>query len=171
MAQDLVEIGKLGKAHGLKGELKVAVPPEYEDAVLDATVIFVKIGSQPIPHFVEYVRGGGGLLIKLEEVNDKETANLLHGKTILLAADQLPAVAETYPLPPWEGFLIEDEDDGPIGTIIELIEMPQQVLAAVDYQGREILIPLHEDLIVELDEEQKRIILQLPEGLLDLDQG
>jgi 16S rRNA processing protein RimM len=172
MRQDLVVIGKLGKPHGLKGELKVGVEPAYEDALLESDILFVQLGSQVIPHFIEYVRGGGSMLIKLEEVDDQVTASLLQHKPVLLPADQLPAEdTEAYPLPPWEGFILEDEARGTIGPIRELIEMPQQILAAADYEGREVLIPLHEDLILSVDPGQKHILLRLPEGLLDLDKA
>ncbi|MNT82127.1 16S rRNA-processing protein RimM [compost metagenome] len=61
-----------------------------------------------------------------------------------------------------------DEALGELGEILEVNEYPQQFVATVLYQETEILFPLNEDFIVEIDDEEKILTLDLPEGLLDV---
>ena len=63
---------------------------------------------------------------------------------------------------------IISERDGAIGVIEEVIEMPQQIMGIVNYQGKEVLIPLNDQFITGVDEEKKILEMELPEGLLDL---
>ena len=65
-------------------------------------------------------------------------------------------------------FLIIDEDNITIGTISEILEYPEQLLAKVIYQDKTVLIPIHNDLILGTDAEKKTIQMSLPEGLLSL---
>ncbi|MEM6699798.1 MAG: hypothetical protein AAF599_15455 [Bacteroidota bacterium] len=55
-----------------------------------------------------------------------------------------------------------------IGVIEEVIEMPQQEMAVINYKDKEVLIPMNEDFILEILEEEKILKVELPEGLLDL---
>jgi len=67
-----------------------------------------------------------------------------------------------------KGFTAIDETLGELGEIIEVNEYPQQFIATVLYKGTEILFPLNEDFIIEIDDEEKILTLGLPEGLLDI---
>ena len=66
------------------------------------------------------------------------------------------------------GYELFDEQAGSIGKIEAVEAMPQQHLAIVEHQGREVFIPLHPQMVVSLDEKAKKIVLRLPEGLLEL---
>jgi 16S rRNA processing protein RimM len=67
-----------------------------------------------------------------------------------------------------EGFTAHDEKLGELGVILSVQEFPQQFVATVNYQNKEILFPLNEDFIVEIDEEEQLLYLDLPDGLLDV---
>ncbi len=63
---------------------------------------------------------------------------------------------------------MHDEETGVIGVITEILNLPGHFTAQVNYQGKEILIPVHENLIVRIDNEKKQVMLNLPLGLLTL---
>jgi 16S rRNA processing protein RimM len=161
-----IPIGKTGKPHGIKGELKLWVEAEYEDDLLKAPAVF--IGGRPF--FVQQLRAGGGLILKIEGVDSREAAQLLANQKLELRAEDVAEVADTAadPILDLVGFELYDSELGRVGVIAEVIDMPQQYLAVVEYQQKEVLVPLHEDLIQSVDPEAGRITLQLPEGLLDL---
>ncbi|HKG05409.1 MAG TPA: hypothetical protein VKB19_03070, partial [Pedobacter sp.] len=67
-----------------------------------------------------------------------------------------------------KGFIVIDEVHGELGEIIEVNEYPQQFVATIAHKTTEILFPLNEDMIVEIDEEEGTLRVDLPEGLLDI---
>lgn len=67
-----------------------------------------------------------------------------------------------------KGFTVSDETQGELGEIIDVNEYPQQFVATVLYKGTEVMFPLNEDMIVEIDEDEETLLVDLPEGLLDI---
>lgn len=171
MKKALVKVARLGRAHGLKGEIKIKIEEAYFDDLISSESLLVEISGQHIPYFVEAWRSDGAL-VKLEEVDEKEAAALLQQKDVYLPESQLSEVevvsTEGTPYDHWEGWTIEDEEAGVIGTIAGIVDLPQHYLAEVDYQGKIVMIPLHEDLIKVADSQSKRVTMNLPEGLLGL---
>jgi len=171
MIGEVVKIGRIGRTHGFKGELKINLEDAYHQDALASKSLLVAIGGQYIPHFIQYLRGTTNMLLKLEEVNDKETASVFQQKDIYLPIHQVTAVAEEEEdsLADWIGLTIVDENLGVIGTITDVFDLPQQFLAEVSYHANTVMIPLHEDLILAVDLEKREILMDLPEGLLELE--
>ncbi len=170
---ELVSVGTIGTTHGLKGEMKALIESPYEADFAAAKAVFINTKrGKPLPYFVEQIRGKDTPLLKLEGIDSKESAALLrHGEVWLRAEDISPTTEPGYTeetLNYLVGYQLIDETAGEIGTIEEIIELPQHSLASVIYKGREIYIPLHDDLVTELDEEKQQLLVDLPEGLLEL---
>lgn len=168
-----VNIGRAGKAHGIKGEIKAVVEDAYWEDFLNAEIVFIELRGQHLPYFIEDVRAGNAVLLKLEEVNSREDAQMLNGKLLYLQAEDILADDDrTIVIAPgyerYTGYTIHDSESGLVGKIAEVVEMPQQMMAFVNYQGREILIPLNEQFILKADDEQQLLLMDLPNGLLDL---
>lgn len=66
------------------------------------------------------------------------------------------------------GFLVIDENHGELGQITDVQEFPQQFVASVNMDGKELMFPLSDDLILGIDSEEEIIEVELPEGLVDL---
>ena len=62
--------------------------------------------------------------------------------------------------------MVQDGDD--IGEILEVIEQPHQLLCRIDWKGKEALIPIHEETLVKVDKKKKIVLVNLPDGLLDV---
>lgn len=60
------------------------------------------------------------------------------------------------------------ENEQTLGKILEVIEQPHQILCRIEIKGKEALIPLHEDTIVKIDKKKNQVIVELPEGLLEI---
>ncbi len=171
-----ISIGHTKKAFGTKGEIRLFVETEFIEDILAASVMFVEIQGKAIPYFIEEVNMLDTLVAKLEEVDSKEAAAKIAGKTILLRPQDVRPKEER--LVPQEedglfysqyvGFEIIDESIGKIGVIERVEEFPQQEMAMLKYQEKEILIPLNETLIVKIDKSEKMIWMDLPEGILEL---
>lgn len=168
-------IGFTKKCHGLKGELKVMVEDEYLEDFLKTPVVFLSIKGRHLPYFVEKARLGNDLILKLEDVDSKETAHILASKEIFLQPANILKKEERE----FEvesdlifGYLVDftlvDAEIGELGKIEEVIEFPQQEMAVISHNGKEVFIPLHVSLIKKIDEKKQYIYMNLPEGILDI---
>ncbi|TNE65534.1 MAG: 16S rRNA processing protein RimM [Bacteroidetes bacterium] len=169
---EYIQIGFTRKTHGVKGELKVAIEEPYEDVFLEADRVFLEIRGSKQPFFIESIRGGGDLIVHFEDIPTREDALLLQSKPVFLPADEVPETApeEEYTLQYGylTGYRILDKTAGQIGEVRDILELPQQEMAVVEVQGREVLIPLNEQFIQSIDDQKREVHTDLPEGLLEL---
>lgn len=171
---NFVQIGYTQKTHGVEGELRIHVEEEYIEDFLNAGALFIEVGGQKVPYFIEYIRGAGDDICKLEEIATREEAQKVASKPIFLREEDL-IPENDRPNTPYapeyeflEGFDAADEALGALGAIIRVDEYPHQEMAVVQYNGREVLIPLHKSFILSIDKENKKVVFQLPEGLTNL---
>lgn len=171
---ELIEIGKTGKPFGTEGLLRCFIEEVYQDTFLSTAFLFVKLNGQAVPFFIESVEEEAKALeLKIEEVDDREAALALAGKSIYLRAEdvkglELPTNIDRKAYEQWLGYHLKDVNLGDIGPITALEELPQQILAVVEYRGQSVMIPFQEALIVEKNPSDQTITMDLPEGLLEL---
>ncbi|NJC25056.1 ribosome maturation factor RimM [Neolewinella antarctica] len=165
---ELIEIGWVGRAHGLKGEIKAHIQEFYEDDLFAATS--VHIGDPAVPYFLEQVRAGGAVILKIENLDSREQISLLSNRPLFLMSTQVTQRDErdATPFDALVGYRIKAEGYPLLGPITGIMDLPSHYLAELTVDGKEILIPLHEDLVESVDEEKKILGMLLPEGLLDL---
>lgn len=163
-------IGYVTKTKGLKGQVQVFFEfDEYEQLEMD--VIFADMNGKLVPYFIEtyklYPNKTG--LFYFDDIDHIDKAQPLLKKKLYLPLTQKPERDESeFFYTDLKGFLAVDESLGELGEILEVNEYPQQFVATVLYKETEILFPLNEDFIVEIDDEKKILTLDLPEGLLDI---
>jgi len=167
-----MSVGRLGKVHGLGGFLRLRMDDDqYVDDAARAGVLFVGDEWAPLPYFIMEIKDDPTLLIQFEEVESREAAEKLAGELLFLRERDLTVIAHDAPEEDFTfliGYTIEEVNAGEVGTIEQVVEYPQQWMAILPYAGREILIPLHDDLVEDIDTEGKVIRMNLPEGLLEL---
>ena len=164
-------IGRLSKTFGYKGEIKINVEDEFIDLLKTEEVFFVRLGGNYAPLFIEKIKFENPPTVKFENVNSKEEAVKYCNREIFLQAEKLKNIApkaSTLNFAWAKDFLIIDTEEKVIGEIKDVKEFPQQEMAIVEYEGNEILIPLHPDLVLGIDEEEKVMMMDVAEGLLDL---
>ena len=166
--QKYTQIGQLKKPFGVKGFLKVDIEEKYLTVFSDLEVLFIPEHGSPVPFFVETVKEEKGLLLKLEDVDSPEAAKKLSNLPILADSDKLPKKQGLIIDSTLLGFELHDEEVGFVGNIAAIEEYPQQLMAIVEGAEEEFLIPLHEALILGIDPEEQVILMNLPEGLLDI---
>lgn len=163
-------IGYITKTKGLKGELQLFF--EFEDyQELDLDVVFLEVNGKLVPFFVSshklYDNKTG--LFYFEDVDHIDKAQPLVKKKAYMPLDKKPVRDDDeFYYTDLKGFMAVDETLGELGEIIEVNEYPQQFVATVHYENTDILFPLNEDFIVEIDDEKHILTLDLPEGLLDI---
>ena len=169
--KDFFLIGKTLKSHGTSGQLRLMIEDRFTSYVQPGSFVFFDIDGSRVPFKVTGVGEGQHFVIALDAVDNKQDSDLLAGKDIWVPLDQVKPLHQKSPRnikAKWEDYTIHDEKSGASYPILRTEEYPQQLMAVIDINGREILIPLHDQLIVDIDKEQKVIRMEIPEGLLDL---
>ena len=167
---DCFRIGSVLKTKGLKGELNIYTDFDGVEEIKFNTV-FLDIAGKLVPYFVssvKYLQKNAGYLV-LEDVDTIEKASLLVKKDMYLPNKLKPKKKKAeFTLMDVKGFIAIDETHGELGEITDVQEYPQQILASVIYQNKEVLFPLNGAIIKGIDIEGNEIYVDLPEGLLDI---
>ncbi|SDE79161.1 16S rRNA processing protein RimM [Mucilaginibacter pineti] len=168
--EECFRIGSILKTKGLKGEMQIYVDFDDLDAIkFDA--VFIDMAGKMIPYFVQsikYLQKSNAYLF-LEDIDTIEKASLLVRRDIYLPNKLKPKKKKAeFTLNDVKGFMAIDETHGELGEILEVNEYPQQLIATVNYQNKEVLFPLNVDIIKGIDIEANEIYIDLPEGLLDV---
>ncbi len=171
--EDLLEVGQLGKTYGREGALKLKMADYYLPYLSEVRFAFIYRDGGFVPYEVEWIELTEPPRIKFEEFNSPEEAvEVVAHPLALLRADvplaALPASSLQYGF--LKDFELHAKGKGTVGIISEVRKYPKQEMAVIQRAGREseLLIPLHEQLILEIDKPARRILMDLPEGLLEL---
>lgn len=163
-------IGKLAATFGVKGELVLVHHLGQKTALKGVTTIFIEVKrDELLPYFVEETRikNETELFIKIEGINSKEEGrNFLQKQVWLPEATVQQFTNKTAPISLLGFHIIDNGTD--IGEILEVIEQPHQVLARIDLDGNEALIPMHPETLLKVDKKTKQVHVNLPDGLLDI---
>jgi 16S rRNA processing protein RimM len=168
--EDCYELGYIVKTHGLKGEVGVHLdvdnPTEY--ANLDG--LLIEINGQLIPHFVERIRiNVDKAIVKFEGINKIEEAEPLVRKTLYLSLDQLDELSDDqFYYHEIIGYQVVDSQKGPLGIIKTIYNQPHQDLISMEYQEKEILIPVSHEHVLKANHENRELYVNLPDGLLEI---
>lgn len=168
-ATELVEIGYVVKTHGVKGQLKISFNENVKE-LSSGEALFFLIKGENIPYFInsiEYISDSDALVL-LEDVDSLELASRLAKKSISGKIDLIEIDPDALEIFDLTGFRIIDEQMGEVGKVAAWYEMNEYILLEMDYLGKEILIPFHDETVIELDEAERTIHMRIPDGLLDI---
>lgn len=165
-----LEVGKIAKAHGLKGEVLVHLETDNPEVYLELESVFVEIKQKLVPFFIEEIRlSHQKAIVKFEDFNKIEQTQAVLNAKIFLPREVVEELDEDrYIFSDLIGYILEDEKLGVLGAVKEIYELPGHDLLAIEHEGEEVLLPMNDDFILEVDDEAKRIRSNFPEGILDL---
>lgn len=165
--EEVFKIGRLGKAHGVKGEVSFQFDDDIFDAV-DADYLILELDGILVPFFMEEYRfrSDSVALVKFCDVDTQQRASELTGSDVYFPrelaeeADDMPSLSRLV------GFsIIEAETKQEVGTIAAIDDQTQNILFELE-DGQ--LLPASDDLITSIDTKLQQITMHIPEGLLDI---
>lgn len=166
----MLRVGKIVAAHGLQGAVVLKQIIDNTGWLNAGDVLFIELKRESfIPHFVEKAKPANETeyIINLDEVDDTEKAKKLVGKTVYVKEEILEKAKVDSPLM-YIGFNLVDKTKGGIGTIEDVLLMGKQWIARLTIDGKEVLIPLVEDMILDVNYKNKFLRMDLPDGLLEI---
>ncbi len=164
LPDSVYKIGKLGRPHGIKGEISLLVDDDAFDRS-DADCLFLMLDGLLVPFFIEEYRfrSDSRVLMKFEGIDSKEQAAELVGADVFFPKDTAAQEGEPS-LAALEGYTIYDTTTGATTAPLSHIDAATDNTLFVMDDGT--LIPVADDWIEDIDHEKKLIRMTLPEGLL-----
>ncbi|MGI3198191.1 ribosome maturation factor RimM [Streptomyces sp. GLT-R25] len=164
-------VARVGRAHGIKGEVTVEVRTDEPELRLGPGAVLATDPASAGPLTIETGRVySGRLLLRFEGVRDRNGAEALRN-TLLIAEvdpDDKPEDPDEYYDHQLMDLDVVLEDGTEVGRITEISHLPSQDLFVVERaDGTEVLIPFVEEIVVEIDLEKQRAVIDPPPGLID----
>ena len=168
---DCFYLGKVAKKFSFKGEVLIYLDTDEPEMYEDLESVFVEFNKNLVPFFIEnsQLHKNDFLKVRFEDVNNEEKADELIGREVYLPLSMLPKLeGNKFYYHEVIGFDVIDKRLGNIGKIVSINDSAAQPLFEIEKDGIEILIPMIDDFIIEVNRNNKSITLNTPEGLVDL---
>lgn len=168
---ELVKIGKFNKLHGVEGEISFSFTKNLFDE--NECLFFVcELDGIFVPFKVEEYRliSASLAFVKLKNICSESQARVLVNKEVYFPKKYLKE-SDSEEIFSWNcfiGFTIADKSNGEIGIVSDVDTSTLNILFIIETGIKKIFIPASGNIIVSIDEKQKRIFVDLPEGLLNL---
>ncbi|WP_088340353.1 ribosome maturation factor RimM [Robiginitalea sediminis] len=169
--EDCFYLGKIVSRHGYKGDLLAKLDTDEPESYENLESVMLALGNHLVPFFVRQSRLHKSALLRLsfEDVEGEAAATELIGAELYLPLDQLPPLeGNRFYYHEVIGFRLQDETHGDAGEIRSINDHAAQALFVAEKDGKEVLVPISDELILKVDREAREIHVRTPEGLLDL---
>ncbi len=163
--------GRLTKTHGYQGKIVLKANLSGKVEIENMESVFLKIDGILVPFFVEEISESNSpfYILKFENVDSDGFASKLAGKDVYIP--DIYFLQETTPqlkLKDFVGYLLKNQHNHSVGNIVDVLEIPGNSLFVVDFKGREILIPVQFELIIDIIKGKKIIKMRIPEGITEV---
>lgn len=167
--EECFQLGKITKPFGFKGQVVFFLDVDCPDDYSNLDSVFVEMKGNLIPYFIKDLNlNGNKAIVSFEDLSPEE-AQALVGCRLFLPLDLLPELTgNRFYFHEVIGWQVVDAEKGDIGTIQSVIEFPAQPLFQIVKNGTEILIPIIDPVIKQVDRKEKIMHIEAPNGLIDL---
>ncbi len=169
--EDCFYLGKIVRKHSFKGEVVIKLDTDEPELYQNMESIFVLHGTNLVPFFIEksLLQKGNQLRTKFEGVDTELDADAIMKSGVYLPLTMLPKLTgNQFYYHEIIGFTLEDVNFGEVGKIVGINEKTAQPLFEVDREGVDVFIPMIDNFIKKIDRDANKIIVETPEGLIDL---
>ena len=169
--EDVYRIGRIGKPHGVKGEMNFMFTDDVFDRT-DSDYLIIEVDGLLVPFFIEEYRfrSDETALLKLCDIDTQEQARQFTNCEVFFERSKADTPADELTWAQIVGFQIVDENNGKIiGKIVAVDDSTENILFEIEpTKGDRILIPAHDSLIHNIDTQSQTITMTIPDGLLAL---
>jgi 16S rRNA processing protein RimM len=169
--EDCFYLGKIAKKFSFKGEVLAYLDTDEPELYENMESVFVECNKHLVPFFIESssLHKNDFLRIRFEDVNTEAEADAIIGNDLYLPLQMLPKLTgNKFYFHEVIGFEVEDKRLGVVGKIQSVNDTTAQPLFEVLKDSTEILIPMIDHFLIKIDRENKKVIMDLPEGLIEM---
>lgn len=164
-------LGKIAKKFSFKGEVLVYLDTDEPELYENMESVFVELNKNLVPFFIENssLHKNDFLRVKFEDVDTEEDADAIMGCELYLPLSFLPKLeGNQFYYHEVIGFEVEDQRLGVVGKIVSINDSTAQPLFEVLNGNVEMLIPMIDQFLIKIDRDNKKVIMNLPEGLVEM---
>lgn len=164
-------IGHVAKAHGLNGafSIKLYTPNKIFEILLDIKSVY--LGEDKLKLKVIKIEPNSNKFLRVitQQISNRESAKRILRKRIFLKIGEHSSIDEEFrKLQKYIGYTIIDQKTGLVGEIIEIDNNRPQPIFLVDTKKNELYVPNVDSLVTEVSDKEKKIFMNLPEGLTEI---
>ena len=177
--EEVFKIGIINKPHGVKGEVSFTFTDDIFDRV-DCDYLILLLDGILVPFFIEEYRfrSDNAALVKFEGIDTAEKARSFTNVEVYFPKKYMEEQDEITSWNFFVGFKVYDVHHGDLGEVVDVDDATMNVLFVIEKEGdlvvgkfskegEELLLPAHEEFILDIDKAQKVLTVDIPEGLLD----
>jgi 16S rRNA processing protein RimM len=166
---ELVDIGHTKKPKGIHGYLRIEVKEKYIEDLSNARALFLDLDGSQVPFLIEKFIVDSQLLIKLDEVDTPQQAELYTSKSAFLDKKEIKLASdEEDEAHPWIGYQVIDQEQNLRGSISSIEAYPNQLMSFIVNENHSFMMPIHEDTVMDVDDSKKVLQINMPEGIEEL---
>ena len=169
--EDCFYLGKIVRKYSFNGELLIKLDTDEPELYENLDAVFIDYRNTFIPYFIEssQLHKSDLLRVQFEDVTTEADADSLLKCDVYLPLEFLPKLdGNKFYFHEVIGFTVEDLNYGIVGSITGINDSTAQALFEIKKDGKEILIPINDEFIVTVDRAKKTIMVNTPQGLIDL---
>jgi len=163
-------LGRITRVHGFEGAVTVKLEKQFTEDISGMESVFLEIEGKQVPFFIDYTEpaGKGFIRMKFDGYDSAGEVHEFRGCSVMAAGNWEHKEDTGHSIRDLIGFEV-NPGTIPLGRISDIIENPGQLLLDVENNsGKRILIPFHEDLIVEINLDLRTVTMIIPEGLTEV---
>lgn len=167
--EEVFKIGIINKPHGVKGEVSFTFTDDIFDRVEDCDYLVLLLDGILVPFFIEEYRfrSDNVALVKFEGIDSTEKARTLTNVEVYYPVKFMDDQEEISSWNYFIGFRVEDIHHGCLGIVVDVDDATMNVLFVIENGDEEVLLPAHEEFILDIDRKKKILKVDIPDGLLD----
>jgi 16S rRNA processing protein RimM len=168
---ELFELGKVLKTFGSKGEVVVFLDVDNPEKYRKLDSVFIQFNQSLIPFFIENIqlKPKNQAVVKFHDVDHQDDAAMFSGCSLFLPLSGLPKLTgNQFYYHEIVGYEVIDKQKGAIGKVRRILELPHQAMFEIEFEDKEILIPVVDEIILKVDRKLKQLRIDAPEGLIDM---
>jgi len=169
--EDCFYLGKIVSKYSYRGELLIKLDTDDPQLYEKMESVFVSIRDSLVPFFIEKSRlhKSNLLRVQFDDIKSEEEAQRLVGAELFLPLSMLPKLSgNRFYYHEIIGFSLQDAKHGNLGVITGVNDSAAQALFELEKEGKQLLIPINDEIIQKVDRSKRTIFVSTPEGLVDL---
>jgi len=168
---DFYYLGRILKSYGSKGQLLVFLDVDHPERYKKLESVYVAVDHERIPFFIRSIelKQKKQAVLQFEDFLSADDVEVFIGRELYLPLTQLPVLkGKQFYYHEVEGFTVIDEEHGNIGSLVSILDLPQQSLLQVMKENKEILVPLNDEVLLKVDRKKREMHIRAPAGLIQI---